>query len=864
MASVSWTATTNGTWSNGANWSVATGPQTGDDVVINVSADPLSVAYTGGALSLDTLETTGATLDVTGGALHVVNGYTLQGVTTLSGGVLELDAGGGGASLNGSVAVSGGTLAVVGGSVVQGTGGLDQTGGTILVTRGALTDQENFSTLAGTVSGSGALILDGTTTLASGFVLATASTTIGNTTVYLDENLSYGRGFTLAQGGTLNLGTSTLTLSGLAALDGTIANSVLDLTGTGHFNGLSLENGALASLTGTYTETGTVNLGLAGTGTISIAAGGMLRLAGNAPITNSDAGGTIVNAGVLVKTGGNQVQGVTLISAAIINTGLIDSAAGTIAFSGPSNGATSTLGGTLAGAGTIAFDAGSFAITSTAFDLAVAHTVLTQSANLTLTSSGLTYGGAFSQTGGTLVVGTPGQTGGSALTLTGPVSLDGGLLKGTGTVLCSGAVHLGNSMSLDGNLRFEFGDPAAPASSPAGTVSQTGTVYLGNVQDAITTATLTASESWLLEGNANIIGVNGTIDNLGLFEKVSGGGTSTVQNNFDNAGTLVVNTGVLNLSGGGTLAGTVSGGAALDISGSLAFASSLALSVGELILDGGQIALQGNLAYAHDWSLEAGTLALAGHTLTLGAGGVASFGSGAIQGSGAVVVNGAAIIGQGPIVTQALGLVQGAQLVLNGATSQYGTVALTGGSAAPTLTVGAKGVYSLDTGADIGMPGSSVVGTISVLGTLQATNAGTSTLTASVVDAGAIKVANGDLVFIGPVSGAGSITISNGGTVELNSSTLSTTPVDFGAAGGVLSLAHPSSFAAVVGGFAAGDVIELQGFAFANLTPVISGRTVTLTEASGQSATLTFSTAQSASTLMIGEGPHGGIALIHT
>ncbi len=862
MATVSWTATTNGSWSNAANWSVATGPLAGDSVVINGAAGPLMVTYNSGPLTILSLGTTNTTFDMAGGALHVTGGYSLSGSLVQTGGLLQLDAGSSGNIVNAGTSLSGGTLAVQGGAVFAGNL-FNQTGGTVLITRGALSDQESFSTLSGTMAGSGELILGGaSTTLAAGFVLATGSVAIGNgATVYLNENLTYGHAFTLAQAGTLNLGTSTLTLTGLAALDGTIANSVLDLTGAAHVSQLTLENGTLMSVSGTTTQTGNVNLGQTGTGTISVAAGGMLRLAGNTAITNADQGGVLLNAGTLIKTGGNQVTGTATISASIVNSGTIDSAVGTLAFNGPSNGSTSSLGGTLTGAGTIALDAGNFAIASPSFDLAVAHLVLAQSANVTLTSSALSYGGAFAQTGGTLVVGSPGAQAASTLTLAGPVSLDGGLLKGTGTVLFSGAVHLGAGESLEGNLNLEFGSPAAP--STVQTVTQTGTMFLGNEQDAITTATLTAGESWLLEGNATIDGVNGTILNRGLFEKLSGGGTSTVQNNFDNAGTLTVNTGVLNLSGGGVLGGVVNGAAALDISGNLAFANSLALSVGELILDGGQIALQGNLAYAHDWSQEAGTLSLGGNTLTLGAGSIGSFGSGAIVGTGAVVINGAATLGQGPVPVQTLGLLQGAQLVLNGATEQAGTLTLTGGSAAPTLTVGSTGVYTLDTGADIGAPNSSVVGTVTVAGTLQASGAGTSIITAAVVDTGTIKVSNGDLGFIGPLTGAGVVDISNGGTLELNSSAFENTSIVFGTAGGVLSLAHPGSFASIIGGFSSGDVIELQGFAFANLTPVINGSTVTLTEASGQSATLTFSTAQTLSTLTIGEGPHGGLALIH-
>ena len=228
-----------------------------------------------------------------------------------------------------------------------------------------------------------------------------------------------------------------------------------------------------------------------------------------------------------------------------------------------------------------------------------------------------------------------------------------------------------------------------------------------------------------------------------------------------------------------------------------------------------------------------------------------------------MIVNGPAVIGQGPIPNQPLGLLQGAQLVLNGATEQSGTLLLTGGSSAPTLTIGPSGTYTLDAGADIGAPNASVVGTLAVGGTLSAFGAGTSLVTASTVDNGTIRVSGGDLVFMGPVSGSGSIVLSNAGTVELDANAPAHVPIGFGTGSSVLSLGQPNEFSGTIGGFASGDVVELQGFAFANLTPVVSGNTVTLPEASGQSATLTFSTAQTGSLLTLGEGPHGGLALIH-
>ncbi len=885
MASVSWTATTSGTWSLGTNWSVPTGPQSGDNVSISGSIGLLGVTYAAETLAIQSLTTSNTALTIASGALTVTQGYNLAGTLAVSAGQLTLDAGNYGNLINGAVALSGGTLALAGGASVSGSS-FNQSGGTLILTRGALLDQAQSTTLNGTVTGGGQLALAGiSTTIGTHCVLSVGSIAVDNTTVFLGENLTYAGAFMLSQAGTLNLGASVLTLSGLSDLEGTVANATLALSGTGHFNQLTLENGATAAISGTYSQTSNVNLGQSGNGAIDILAGGTLREVGNSVITNNTLGGTLVNAGLLIKTGGNGISGETQISAALVNTGTIDSAVGTIAFFGPSN-YTSTLGGTLTGAGTVAFDAGNYLIasngTASALTLTSSHLLLTQNAAITLTSSALSYAGNYVQSGGALTVGVNGVNNGSTLTLSGPVALDSGLLTGTGTVLDSGAVHLGNGMSLEGYLSFDFG-----IGTSAGTVSQTGTILLGDSSAANDLVQVGTAETWQLEGNASIQSIHSTITNTGLFEKASGGGTSSVQSDFLNTGTLLAASGVLNLSGGGTLGGIVTGAAALDISGgNMVFgalssaAPSLALTTGELILDGGQITLDQNLTYAGGWSQESGTLALAtfeavsngvttttNSTLTLN--GITSLGSGAIEGPGSVVINGAAVLNQGPYPYSQLDLLQGAQLTVNGATEQAGTLQLSGGSVSPTLTIGSTSIYTLDQNAAIDAPNSGIGGTVVVAGTLSASADGTSTVTANVFDTGSIRVSNGDLSFIGTLTGTGTVGISTGGTLELNTSNTVTTAVNFSAGGGVLSLAHPTDFDSTIGGFAAGDVIEMQGFAFGSVTATFangaaSGKALTLTESNGQSLTLAFSTTQSLSTLSFYEGPHGGLALVHT
>ena len=874
MASVTWTATTSGTWSTQSDWSLSAGPQVGDDVSIPGAAGPVTVTYTGGSLAIDSLTTQNSSgFSMTGGTLTVTDGYSFSGPLTLSGGVLSLSNGGYGRAIDGSVTATAGTLAILDGGYAQGASFSFATGTRLQITRGQFLDQSTSTTLAGTVTGAGALVLSGTNaTLSAGFALSTRALE-ASATVFLNENLSYGGNFTLDQNGSISTGANTLTLTGLATLYGTLQSSVAVLSGRGHFNGLTLANNSLLSLAGTYSQTGAINLGQTSSGTLSIGSTGELRITGNDQITNSGQGGVLSNAGTLIKTGGSPVGGAAATIAAIVqNTGTIDVAVGTLAFAAPtSNGSTSTLAGTITGAGSVVFETGSFAIASGSFALTTARTVLTNSANVTLTAPSLAYGGQFDQTGGTLVVvGAYGQ-GANTLTLTGTDALDGGLVKGTGTILSSGAVNLGGGEMLEGNLTLEFGN-----ASTTNTVSQTGTITLGQQQASIVTAEIAAGESWLLKGASSISGQFGTITNNGLFEKLNGSGESVVQSYVDNTGSLVVESGQLTLTGGGVLGGTVSGPATLDLQGNTYLAAGLSLSVGELILDGGSMTLGGALSYGGGFSQEGGTLSLdvnnTANTLTL-SGGV-SLEAGTILGAGEVVVSGAATLDQGaPGTNQPLSLQGGAQLLLQGATDQFGTISLSGGGGSPatTLTVGAQSTYTLEAGASIVVPGSGSSGAsgafVTVAGTLTVPGTGTSTISASVVDTGLIKVADGNLSFLGPVSGAGTIQVGTGGTVELDGAAGSTAVAFATTAGNgaVLSLADNNGFAGTISGFSSGDVIELQGFAFANIKPVISanGEAVTLTEADGQSMTLHFSNSQTASALTLGVGTHGGLALIH-
>jgi hypothetical protein len=590
-----------------------------------------------------------------------------------------------------------------------------------------------------------------------------------------------------------------------------------------------------------------------------------LRITDNASILTGPGGGVLLNAGTISKVGGASSGGTSTISTSFSNstTGIVDIAVGTLDFAGPSSGFTNTLGGTFVGAGTAAFSTGDFLISkSSTLHLDVGRVLLEQSASVTLATS-LTYGGDFDQNGGTLAVGVP-DVGAGSLTLTGLVSFDnengyGSLVKGTGTVLASNtsSVHLGNGIDFEGNITFDF----------AGPVSQTGTLSLGLQTGAIVIAKVEAGNSWSLNGSTSILGFNGDIQNEGTFVKASGAGDSIVQSELNNTGTLAVDTGTLTLSGVGTLGGTVTGSAALDISGAFQFASGLSLSVGEVILDipnlqnEVQVTLDGNVSFAHGWAQDGGTLQLNSDTLTLT--GVTSLLAGAVVGPGTLTSSGPALLGQG------FSILQGADVVLSGATEQSGSVTLTSG---PALTIGAGGVYTIDAGADLGGPQNSLSGTLVVNGVFEAegaSNYGTPTniIAAAVVDNDKIVISHGEMEFLGSLTGTGVLSLSNGATLDLLGGGVVNTGITFGTGDSVLDLGAPDSFIGKLSGFASGDMIELAGFAFSNngteATFAVSGDTVTITEPTNQSVTLTFSTAQTLSQLTLVEGPHDGLALLH-
>ena len=154
--------------------------------------------------------------------------------------------------------------------------------------------------------------------------------------------------------GTISATSGTLELDGGATLSGAIGSTTggsvrLASTGTSSGTLTILDNSASVSFavaasatltnSGTVLDAGVFTVGTAGTtGSLTNAAGAVFNLTSNDASWSGNA--TVANAGTIAKTGGT---GLSTISLAITNTGLIDAAVGTLRLNNTVNGASGTI-----------------------------------------------------------------------------------------------------------------------------------------------------------------------------------------------------------------------------------------------------------------------------------------------------------------------------------------------------------------------------------------------------------------------------------------------------------------------------------------------------------------------------------------
>ena len=369
---------------------------------------------------------------------------------------------------------------------------------------------------------------------------------------------------------TLSVNGKTLTLNGPGA-------STIDNNGVLDFNGGTLTGGGDLTVNGAFNWTGGT---MSGSGTTSIAYGGTLTLSGgstktlsgrtvdnagtatlsntgefdlrNGVVFTNQAGGTFdaqsdafidhgfgtaptfSNNGTFKKSGGT---GTTTFEPVFNNTGVVQVQSGTLDLTG---GGTSSGSFDAASGTTLDFGGGTHTLnTGATFTGAGSSRVV----GGTATVNGAATAANFAQTGGTL-------NGGNTLTVSGTFNWTGGTMSGSGTTsIASGGTLTfsgGSTKTLSGRTIDNAGTAIL---KDAGEFDlRDGAVFInqaGGVFDA-------QSDAFIDHG----FGTVPTFNNSGTFKKSGGTGTTTLEPVFNNTGVVQVQSGTLDLTGGGTSSGS--------------------------------------------------------------------------------------------------------------------------------------------------------------------------------------------------------------------------------------------------------------------------------------------------------------------
>jgi fibronectin-binding autotransporter adhesin len=400
------------------------------------------------------------------------------------------------------------------------------------------------------------------------------------------------------------------------------------------------------------------------------------------------------------------------------------------------------------------------------------------------------------------------------LVLNAPLTAPDHLIVSSGTITGPGTLTVPSGVSF--SLSADGAAGATLSGSGAVVIDSGGTMVIGGIgADSITDRTILNSGTVMLGGTGgltlndaavihNLPGatfqITGDVDvtgvagskatpvfiNDGVLSKASQSGTGTT--NFgvvlNSTGVVRVDSGTLNLTGGGTgsgflqpaggtlqlgggtytlaAGGNLSGLGPIDITaGTLQFAAGSTFSAtGPVNLSGGSLVADADISLP-DLNESDGLLA-GGGTVTLT--GTATWSGGAMSGTGTTVLApGATLTLTGPFASGGEVLDGSRSFNVGGDIVQSGTGALAISPTA-TLTIQSGGSYTLSADADI--TGS---GTINNLGTFakSSTGTGTSTINDAFSNAGTLGVASGSLAFTQNLTQtAGMTAVASGATLQ--------------------------------------------------------------------------------------------------
>ena len=549
-----------GTLNNNAAFNVSgTGNVLSHETVANASAGTIEV-LADGALTIDkgsSVTNTGhITIDADG--TLIVDGATISGAGTVTGNG-EID-------LTGDAVLSGGTLNNNAALNVSGIGN-------------ALSDETVANASTGTIE----VLADGALTIDLGSVVTNA----GHVTV--------------DAGGTLIVGGATINGAGTVT-----GNGEIDLAGNAVLSGGVLTNNAVIKVSGVGNALDNETVANASAATIEVLAGGTLTIDQGSAVTNTGnvtvdatgklivSGATISGAGTLTVSGTLDSSDTTTITdATIANYGLIEALGGLLTL-------TTLTSASITNAGTLQANGG---------ELDIDHQAVANTDTLAAINGGTLKLISTTVTNGT---GTVSVGGGSTLDLI-DTTIDGGTLTIAGTLESTGTSAINDAdITNTGTITVTSGtltiDPPTPHTitnhkliqASGGTLDISGDLIV-NTADikalnngilklagvTITndggTVTVDATSKLYLSGVTSING--GSLTNAGNLYGVSG--LNTISAAVTNTGTIEVQAGTLNLSGGLSGAGTliIDNGATLELAGATAQTITFAGGIDTLQLD---------------------------------------------------------------------------------------------------------------------------------------------------------------------------------------------------------------------------------------------------------------------------------------
>jgi hypothetical protein len=635
----------------------------------------------------------------------------------------------------------------------------------------------------------------GTTTVSSWDFNNTGTVVVQTGTLSVNSGGSSTGAFSLAQDATLAIASSSYTLNAGASASGAgvllVNGGTLTVAADAE---IEVENFTLSS--GTLTGAGRLDVpgllrwtGGLMTGSGATNATGTLEMSGSGAKTIHER--TLNNAGTATWTGTGNLNGGVGSTINNLVTGLFDirtdaafgsGVVGTTTFHNAGTLRKSVAAGTTTvsawdfnNTGTVVVQTGTLSVNSGGsstgvFSLAQDATLAIASSSYTLNAGASASGaGVLLVNGGTLTVAADAEIEGenftlSSGTLTGAGRLDvPGLLRWTGGLMTgSGATNATGTLEMSGSSAKTIHERTL---NNAGTATWTGT---GNLNGGVG-STINNLVTGLFDirtdatFGSGVVGTT-TFNNAGTLRKSVAAGTTTVSAwDFNNTGTVVVQTGTLSVNSGGSSTGVFS----LAQDATLAIASSsYTLNAGASASGAGVLLVNGGtLTVAADAEIEVENFTLSSGTLT---------GAGRLDVTGLLRWTGGSMTGSG--ATDATGTLEmsgsGAKTIHERTLNNAGTATWTGtgnlnGGVGSTINNLVTGLFDIRTDAAFG---SGVVGTTTFnnAGTLRkSVAAGTTTVSAwDFNNTGTVVVQTGIFAFGNGFTQTAGVTLLNGGSVN--------------------------------------------------------------------------------------------------